>query len=814
MTAAVGEILGRLAAGRPDFPFIKVGTGAWCTYRQLDRASDRVAAGLAEIGVGPGDRVALVCGNRLETVELLFACAKLGAIHTPLNYHLRGEFLRYQLTDCGASTLVTDGPGAAAAAPILGQTSVRRCVALDGSDEADGADASPDGAVPYQRLRASTAALPAAQVRPADILSLIYTSGTTGYPKGCMLSHGYHVNAGASVRPVGWVVPGDRMFTAFPHFHTSFQVNVLMSALVNDASVVQEPAFHASVFMRRAAEEGATMIWGLGTMAMAILAQPPSARDRDNTVRLSAWCPLHPGRQLEFQERFGGVVNSEAYGQTEAVPIVIEPADQPSRLPFVVGRPSELYDVRIVDELDRELPAGQVGEIVVRPRRPDCMFSGYWGKPEASLAAFRNLWHHTGDLGKLDEQQRLTFVDRAKDAVRRRGENVSCFELELAIGQHPMVAQAAATAVPSPLGEDDIKISIICHPGDVPGPAEWFAFFRDQLPYYAIPRYVDIRESFPLTATGRVRKDALRAEGVPGGAWDLERLGLMVPRDQRRLAVDHGAVAVSAEGVAAVDPDGRAGDVGRGVADQEHGRGGQFGVGAGPAQWQRRRHGVERLRPAQHLGAAFGDEGPGGEGVHPDPQRAPFLGQRAGQVLDAGLGRAGVRHPFAVRVGEARGDVEDDPAAALAHGSDDGPRAQERAVEVDVHHCAPAVGAEVGRWADEVPRRAVDQDVDAAERGDHLLHGGGDLLGVPDVAGHGQGLAAGRGDLARAALHVLGPSAQHRDPRPEPGVGAGDRRAQAGAAPGHHGGPAGQQARPEHLQRAGRHSVSSTSASA
>jgi len=528
MTAALGEVLGRLAAERPDFPFIKVGTGPWCTYRQLDQASDRVAAGLAEIGVAPGDRVALVCGNRLETVELLFACGKLGAIHTPLNYHLRGEFLRYQLTDCAATTLVTDGPGAAAAAPLLGQTSVRRWVALDE------AGSGPAGAVPYQRLRSSAAQVPRAGVRPADIVSIIYTSGTTGYPKGCMLSHGYHVNVGASVRAVGWVVPDDRMFTAFPHFHTSFQINALMSALVNGASLVQEPVFHASAFMRRAAEEGATMIWGLGTMAMAILAQPPSARDRDNTVRLSAWCPLHPGRQLEFQERFGGVVNSEAYGQTEAVPIVIESAGQPSRLPFVVGRPSELYEVRIVDELDHELPAGQVGEIVVRPRRPDCMFSGYWGKPEASLAAFRNLWHHTGDLGKLDEQQRLTFVDRAKDAIRRRGENVSCFELELAIGQHSMVAQAAATAVPAPLGEDDIKISIICHPGDVPGPEEWFGFFRDQLPYYAIPRYVDIRELFPLTATGRVRKEALRAEGVHGGLWDLQSLGLMVPREQRR----------------------------------------------------------------------------------------------------------------------------------------------------------------------------------------------------------------------------------------------------------------------------------------
>jgi crotonobetaine/carnitine-CoA ligase len=189
----------------------------------------------------------------------------------------------------------------------------------------------------------------------------------------------------------------------------------------------------------------------------------------------------------------------------------------------------------VVDDDDMEVPPGTVGEIVVRPANADVFFfQGYWNKPEATLESFRNLWHHTGDYGYVDDDGDVFFVDRKKDSVRRRGENVSSFEVEAAILEHPGVVQVAITAVPSPLGEDDIRASIVTAADITLEPEKLFAFFREQLPYFAIPRYVDIRESLPVNAMGRVMKDLLSEEGVPESAWDLEALGFTVPRDERR----------------------------------------------------------------------------------------------------------------------------------------------------------------------------------------------------------------------------------------------------------------------------------------
>jgi carnitine-CoA ligase len=508
-----------------------VGTDRWRSYAELAEGADRIAAGLSALGVAKGDPVALLSGNRPEAVEVLFACARLGAIAVPLNWNLRGEFLRYQLADCRARILVADAPGAAMSAGLLAGLPVVTLVLLDGED----ADASHEIAtVTYRELRTAVPLGGEAGVRMDDLLGIIYTSGTTGMPKGCMLSHGYYVASGWGVRDAGWLLPGDRMFTSFPHFHTSFQLNALMATLVNDASLVLEPEFHASTHMRRAQEERATMLWGLGTMASAILTQPAQPGDFIETLRLSAWAPLPPDRQRDFQKRFGGVVNCEAYGQTEAVPITITQWDRPSQRPFVIGPPSPLYEVRIVDQHDEPVPPGQIGEIVVRPKIPFAMFSGYWHQPEATAAALRNLWHHTGDLASAGQDGRLIYHDRAKDAIRRRGENVSCYELELVVGQHPKVARAAACAVPSPLGEDDIKMSLVLHDGTRTDAVELFEFFRGALPYYAVPRYVEVRAELPLTATGRVRKDVLREEGLRDGLWDFEALGLTIARGDRR----------------------------------------------------------------------------------------------------------------------------------------------------------------------------------------------------------------------------------------------------------------------------------------
>jgi crotonobetaine/carnitine-CoA ligase len=188
----------------------------------------------------------------------------------------------------------------------------------------------------------------------------------------------------------------------------------------------------------------------------------------------------------------------------------------------------------VVDGDDREVPAGGVGEVVVRPRIPNAIYLGYWGKPEATIDAWRNLWHHTGDYGRMSEDGVLTFVDRKVDALRRRGENVSSMVLERAILAHPGIAEAAVHGVPSEMSEDDIKACLVAEPGRELTPEGLFAFFKETLPYFAIPRYVEVLPELPKTATLRVMKHLLRDRGVTEATWDLEALGLTVARDDRR----------------------------------------------------------------------------------------------------------------------------------------------------------------------------------------------------------------------------------------------------------------------------------------
>jgi crotonobetaine/carnitine-CoA ligase len=208
-------------------------------------------------------------------------------------------------------------------------------------------------------------------------------------------------------------------------------------------------------------------------------------------------------------------------------------AEAPRR-PGALGTPTDHVEVALVDADDHPVSVGEVGEIGVRPRHPDAMYAGYWGNPEATVKTWRNLWHHTGDLARSDADGNLSFVDRKKDAIRRRGENVSSVEVEVALRGHPSVASVAVYAVPSPLGEDDIMAAVVLAPGSELDPGEVFRFCQANLPYFAIPRYLDVRPSLPLNALGRVMKHALRDEGVTATTWDFEALGLAVPREERR----------------------------------------------------------------------------------------------------------------------------------------------------------------------------------------------------------------------------------------------------------------------------------------
>ena len=497
------------------------------TLAELSDRSRRLAGGLLELGLQAGDRVAVLAENSAEYVELLFACQRLNLIFVPLNSYLRGEFLSQQLEDAGPAAVVVDSLGHDSLVEVADRWTGHVVVI--------GASAGAPGTVRFDDLLMHPRFTGPTRAERADTAAILYTSGTTGEPKGCMVPHGQFVRAATPyLQDAGYIVRGDLVLTPSPMFHIGFLIGNLAPALLVGARIHHVPRFSASSFLRTAREIGATKIYSLGPVGMLLLAQPPSAADAaPHGIRLAVLPGLSADGQREFQARFGIPVNAESYGQTECSVICVA-GEGDERRRGSVGRPIDGVDLRIVDDDDVPLAAGEVGEIVLRPRRPFAMFTGYWGKPEATLATWRNLWHHTGDLARQDEDGTVWLVDRKKDFIRRRAENVSSVQVEEAILKHPAVRQVSVHAVPGEFSDDDIKACIVLAQNGRPPMDDLFRFFKRTLPYFAIPRYVEFMDSLPANAVGRVRKEDLRRRGVTTSTWDLEALGLTVSRAERR----------------------------------------------------------------------------------------------------------------------------------------------------------------------------------------------------------------------------------------------------------------------------------------
>ena len=523
--ASLFQVLDAQADALGDRTFLTVDQDA-ISYAGLRERSERFAGGLQQLGLVRGDRVAVLTENSIELVVTLFACARLGLVLVPLNMYLRGEFLRFQLAKSGAAAAVVDAPGLEAVRAIERPSSLRHLIVTNA--------AAADGELVFDALAQTPPVTDRLVLSSSDPAAIMFTSGTTGMPKGCVLPHGVFTRWHPVHQEAGYILPGDVMITPSPMFHQGFLGAMLTPALWSGASVYAMRQFRAATFMATAREVGATVIYAVGTIGMLLLAQPPGPGDADpGKLRVALLPPMPPASQRAFEERFNVPVVADSYGQTEVLVIGMSSVDGP-RKPGSAGRPAPHVEVAVVDDDDDILPTGQVGEIVVRPRVGDTFFSGYWDEPAATLAAWRNLWHHTGDLGRQDQDGTLWILDRKKDAVRRRGENVSSVELENAIRMHPLVKEVAVHAVPSDIGDDDIKACIVLQPESTLEPEELFAYFKRTLPYFAVPRYVEFLPALPVNAVGRVTKVTLRERGLTTTTLDLEALGLVVERTERR----------------------------------------------------------------------------------------------------------------------------------------------------------------------------------------------------------------------------------------------------------------------------------------
>jgi carnitine-CoA ligase len=530
----IGDRLRQLARDQPQHPAVSCAGRSW-TYAGLDARTDAVAAGFAQLGLAKGDRVAILMVNRPEMIEIYYGLAKLGVIQVPVNPYLKGEFLRYQLVDADPQAFVVDREGLASSADTLQDlSSLRALVSLDPPDPAK--QHTIHGRLQvctYQAVTSTEAEVPAVELSADDIMSILYTSGTTGLPKGCLLPHGYYLRVGREMCKANSIVESDVLFTALPLFHSAGRMMVVAAALAGGAAVVVEPSFSARNYFRRATEEGATLAYGVGAVAMALLKSEPSEYDRAHRIR-SMLCPPMPiADQEAFEQRFGFMPWAESYGQTECVPVTNNPIDG-IRRPGSIGRPVSDLEVTLLDDHDEPVIQGSPGEICLRPLSKHSMFSGYWRKPEATVSAMTHLWYHTGDTGYVDADGHLWFLDRKKDAIRRRGENVSSIELEAAIGRHDNVADVAVHGVPSDSSEEDIKAVLVLAEGTQIGPEELYAFFEKNLPYYAVPRYVEIVDELPRNSIGRILKYRLQERPMTEAVWDLQAAGLVVGRSNRR----------------------------------------------------------------------------------------------------------------------------------------------------------------------------------------------------------------------------------------------------------------------------------------
>jgi crotonobetaine/carnitine-CoA ligase len=496
--------------------------GVTLTYAQAATAAARYAGVLAQTGIEAGDRVAIMCGNRAELLFTIIGCAWLGAVAVPINTASRGAQLQHILGNCGARLIVIERELTPALAAVDRAHIALETVWLVGGGPARDI-AGNIKAVP---LPAPGEAVPPHPAEPGDTFAILYTSGTTGLSKGVCCPHAQYFWWAVYTGQLLGVRESDVLMTTLPMFHTN-ALNSFYQALLNGATLVVEPRFSASGFIRGLAQQKATVTYVLGAMVPMLLAQEASGADRAHWVRL-ALAPAVPAHfHKQFTERFGfGLL--DGYGSTETNCIMGAPLAE--QRPGTMGRLLPGFAARVVDACDNEVPDGEAGELVLRADEPFAFATGYFGMADKTVEAWRNLWFHTGDRVVREPDGFYRFIDRMKDAIRRRGENISSYEVEQVLVSHPAVENAAVFPVRSELAEDEVMAAVVLRAGAELAPAALLDFCQPRMPYFAVPRFLEFVDALPVTESGKVTKYKLRERGITAATWDRDKAGYKVMR--------------------------------------------------------------------------------------------------------------------------------------------------------------------------------------------------------------------------------------------------------------------------------------------
>lgn len=511
---------------QPDVDFILWDQERY-SFGRVNELANAAALAFARAAIVPGDTVSFLMGTCPDWIWLTLGLNKLGAIWIPTNVDYKGRWLRESLEDGGARVLVADAELLPRVAE-LGRLAFERIYVRG---DASGLDLGVP-LIPIEELVGESGPEPDDSGRHyGETSAILWTSGTTGRSKGVMQSHNVWLLAGLSGLENSSVREGDVAYNCLPMYQSAAWVANVYRSLVGGIPCAMDPAFSASAFWDRTRHYGATHVFTLGAMHMFLLNAPEKDNDADNPVRVAGFVPTPEHLIPIFKQRFGIEQFFQGFGQSEVFG-ALNRLPGKSYGPNALGHETSQVQVKLLSDDDREVSRGETGEFCVRPNEPYAIFNGYWRDPEATLSAWRNLWYHTGDLGRQDENGDYFFVDRKQDFIRYKGRNVSSFAVEAALGAHPAVLQCAVHGIPAEEleAEAEIKACVVLKPDETATPEELCRFVNDTAPYFFVPRYLELMTELPQTPTGRVQKFKLRERGLTQQTWDAKAAGFEIRR--------------------------------------------------------------------------------------------------------------------------------------------------------------------------------------------------------------------------------------------------------------------------------------------
>jgi crotonobetaine/carnitine-CoA ligase len=523
------DLLDARAAEMPNMAVLRT-SAQDVTYASAVHQSNRAAHVYRELGLRRGEHCLLMLDNGPAWIPSWWGLARIGAVEVPINTAFRGEMLRYVIDDSDARVLVIEAHYLKRLADIAQGLEKLEIVIVHSSLNGEPTFPQDDprlsrfAVFDFSMFAQGSSDVIDEGIRVSDVAAIIYTSGTTGRSKGVIAPYG-QIFTNSNLPAIGLLREGETMLMHLPMFHIGSQWHGLIGSIIAGGTFALADQFHASRFFDDARRYDANTSLLLASMASFVYRQDPRDDDADNPVTLIECSPAIP-EYREFEKRFD-VRLTVAYGLTEGGSVIASHA--PLNHTMCGKARSDEVELMIVDDQDNPVPNGHMGELVIRSKTPWTTMLGYYKQPEATLHILRNQWLHTGDIMRRDDDGNYFFIDRIKDCLRRRGENVSSAEVEGEVMAHPDVLECAAVPFPSESGEDEIRIFVVPRDGQTIDPVALITFLAARMPYFMVPRYVDIHDALPRTETGKIKKESLRAGGATP-MWDRELAGIVVPR--------------------------------------------------------------------------------------------------------------------------------------------------------------------------------------------------------------------------------------------------------------------------------------------